>query len=173
MCILISTPNAPHDSVLNPSLLFHRANSVLLGTPNGSSTFRATSTPATGRLVGSSRSSYDQLSARNSEASGGSIFRVTCTKTEAWTQYLVRNLLWISLTSIGIANEASYICLASHISDRRAQSIFEPLTQKTSCPLEMRQFPLRGILISYLWAVYPAESWSCHQSAPYYPKPKI
>lgn len=45
-------------SISNPSLSFHLSISVLLGIPNGSNTFCATSRPATGNFVASNSPSY-------------------------------------------------------------------------------------------------------------------
>ena len=49
----------PH-SMLSPSLSFHLVSMALLGCPNGSTTLRATSTPAIGKFPASSNPSYGE-----------------------------------------------------------------------------------------------------------------
>jgi hypothetical protein len=66
-------------SMFLPSLSFHLPIRVLLGSSKGLRTFRATSTPATGRFEGSSRPSYQEV--QHCIVRGGDV--LTWTRTDA------------------------------------------------------------------------------------------
>lgn len=108
----VLNPPTISQSIGNPSLSFHLVSKVLLGIPNGSTTLCATSTPATGKPLGSR-----SPSCKTGVVSlpGGRRNRIprTCTRTEAWSQYLCAAIR-MDIVVVAVHIQA-YMCLCDRV----------------------------------------------------------